>query len=222
MCVAAQLREVQESELLRPIVEQLAHCPRSVIILDDIHFADAAVLDSLKPAFDEHMELRCRTGEMRDRAVSTSQGMCSAAASPSLCVLLFSLSLPPNAASQLFYVCVSTAIFIATSDLEDRQTLLMPTLSKKEAIATIRKLALDRWGAPNVAGHLPPASQQEIFSLSSPHYYPSRLPSSLPLQTAKRCVTACRFSSQTSFRSCASPLSITCTLCLRRFGTSNR
>ncbi len=114
---STQLREVQESEILRPIVEQLAHCPRSVIILDDIHFADAAVIDALKGAFDEANELRCHTGQLRDKAVSTSQ-----------------------------------AIFIATSDLEEKQTLLLPTLPKKDAIATIRKLAAERWGAPPSAG----------------------------------------------------------------------
>jgi len=103
--------------LLRPIVEQLIHCPRSVIILDDIHHVDAAIIDSLKTAFDPQADLRCHTGPFANHAVSTQD-----------------------------------AIFIATSDLEESQSRLLPDLSKSDAIKLIKQLANERWASGDKGG----------------------------------------------------------------------
>ncbi|GAB5372274.1 hypothetical protein AAMO2058_001651000 [Amorphochlora amoebiformis] len=74
------MREVQESRaeefmetyLLRPIVEQIAVCPTSIIVIDDIHFLDSKFLQRLRGIFDEHNpSLMCTTGTYAGKRWST-------------------------------------------------------------------------------------------------------------------------------------------------------
>eukprot|EP00457_Paulinella_chromatophora_P008319 gb/GEZN01008350.1/.p1 GENE.gb/GEZN01008350.1/~~gb/GEZN01008350.1/.p1 ORF type:complete len:417 (-),score=57.22 gb/GEZN01008350.1/:188-1411(-) len=65
--------EVTEVTLLRPIVEQLLACPRSLILIDDIQHLNATMLSVLKEAFDPSVQ-QIRSARV-GKAVGTSQAI---------------------------------------------------------------------------------------------------------------------------------------------------
>eukprot|EP00467_Chlorarachnion_reptans_P025663 CAMPEP_0114535304 /NCGR_PEP_ID=MMETSP0109-20121206/28352_1 /TAXON_ID=29199 /ORGANISM="Chlorarachnion reptans, Strain CCCM449" /LENGTH=296 /DNA_ID=CAMNT_0001718875 /DNA_START=410 /DNA_END=1300 /DNA_ORIENTATION=+ len=61
-----------ERYLLRPIADQLAMCPNSIIVIDEIQFLDDEFLRRLKGFFDVlHPEVMCTTGPNEHRRIST-------------------------------------------------------------------------------------------------------------------------------------------------------
>eukprot|EP00471_Norrisiella_sphaerica_P005090 CAMPEP_0184488302 /NCGR_PEP_ID=MMETSP0113_2-20130426/11120_1 /TAXON_ID=91329 /ORGANISM="Norrisiella sphaerica, Strain BC52" /LENGTH=297 /DNA_ID=CAMNT_0026870905 /DNA_START=398 /DNA_END=1291 /DNA_ORIENTATION=- len=68
--------EMVERHLLRPIVEQIAVCPASIIVIDDIHFLDNEYLRRLRPIFDEsNPQVMCTTGPYKGKQWSTRNGL---------------------------------------------------------------------------------------------------------------------------------------------------
>eukprot|EP00466_Bigelowiella_natans_P020828 jgi/Bigna1/71770/fgenesh1_pg.17_\ len=64
--------EMMERYLLRPIVEQLAVCPSSIIVIDDIHFLENEYLRRLRTIFDESNPIvMCTTGPYKGKQWST-------------------------------------------------------------------------------------------------------------------------------------------------------
>jgi len=64
--------EMMERHLLRPIVDQLAVCPSSIIVIDDIHFLENEYLRRLRTIFDEsNPVVMCTTGPYKGKQWST-------------------------------------------------------------------------------------------------------------------------------------------------------
>lgn len=66
-----KMYETQEKELLEPIVRQLEACPRSLILIDDIHWLNPGFLDCLKPALRGE---KLRSGTL-NKSVDTRQAI---------------------------------------------------------------------------------------------------------------------------------------------------
>uniref|UniRef100_A0A7S3YUK4 AAA+ ATPase domain-containing protein n=1 Tax=Lotharella globosa TaxID=91324 RepID=A0A7S3YUK4_9EUKA len=69
-----KVAETIEREILRPLVEQLAVCPASIIVIDDIHFLNGQHVRELRGIFDEtNPEISCSTGTYKNKRWSTSK-----------------------------------------------------------------------------------------------------------------------------------------------------